>query len=533
MIGKLFILNLRSLAATIIKPDRKGGGDSTKTAMFVLIAAVLAGAAFMMFSLMFETLLEPLFGAGIGWMYFTLLGVSAFAMCVVGTVFSATSQIFSARDNERLLAMPINPSAILISRLLVIIAGEYAFTTLIALSAFVPWVRGGYATAAGMLIFFLVNLLLPLMALAVTLLLAWVLGSVTSRLKHKNIVSFVIGIVFLAAYFYGVSNLQRYLVKLLMNGSAIAEAFRKSLPPFYSFGKSIAEASVTDTFLFMLWALVPFAITVLLLRTNYMRILMARRGAAKTVYREKASKERGALWALTKKDLLHCLNKPAIILNASLGSLFMLIVAVMLVVRKAALFSYIDQIAPMLGELPLVPLMAIMLMVLGSLNNLSSSLISLEGSNLWIAKSIPAPTGTVMLSKICAHLAMCGLPCLVASICGAAVLADSLADKAALILVPQAWCAFTATAGLAINLNIPKLDWTNEVSAVKQGMSAIVAMFGAIGALAVFGLAWVFAFRQFLSISAYLWCTGAAFALGSALIFAWLAVPGAKKFARL
>jgi ABC-2 type transport system permease protein len=343
----------------------------------------------------------------------------------------------------------------------------------------------------------------------------------------------VLSIGFLLAYIYVFSNMQGYFGELVSKGGELAEAFQRTMPPFYVFGKSVAEGSMGNGLIFTLCAVLPFAAAVILLSANYRKILITNRGGVKTVYREKTAKKGNALSALVRKELAHYWSKPSVILNSSLGSLGMLALSVILIVKQSDILSYVGDFTPMLGNPPPAFLAAAVLVFLNTANNLSSSLVSLEGDNLWIVKSIPVPPRTVIQSKMCTHLILSGIPCLTASICAAIVLAGSILDGMVLVLLPQAACALIAVGGLAINLHFPKLDWTNEIYVVKQGLSAMLAMFGGMGAIVGLGLAYVFLLNTIVSLTLFLWLCTVLFAVAALLVYAWMITSGEKKFSIL
>jgi ABC-2 type transport system permease protein len=534
MIRRLFVLNLKALLSGNLKTGlggkRSGRGKKLLLAAF---AFLLAAFLFAIFLVMFYPMLEPCFSAGIGWMYFAVLALIVFALNVISTIFSASALIFAAKDNELLLSMPIRPSAVLISRLLVLLASEYLFALIAAAAAFIPWVLGGYATAAGMMYFVIEVLLLPLPALAVSLLLAWLLGLVSSRLRHKNVVTLAVSLGFLLAYFCFYVGMQRYFGELLMRGEEIAAAFHKAMPPFYAFGKGIADADIGNIWQFVLWAVLPFTASVFLISVNYRSILTTNRGGVKIAYKERETKSHGILSALTRKEIEHYLSRPMVILNCSLGALAMVIGAAALLIKGETMISSITEATPALGGVDVALVYAVLLTVLVSLNNLSASLISLEGRNLWIAKSLPAPARTVLAAKIAAHLLVTAPPCLFASVCAGIAAAQSLSDWLILLLLPQTFAALTATCGLAVNLRFPKLDWMSETHVVKQGLSAMIMLFGAVFILVGLGLLYGFILSGAVSLAAYLWLCALIFAAGAAVTSVWLIKAGTLKFAAL
>ena len=229
--------------------------------------------------------------------------------------------------------------------------------------------------------------------------------------------------------------------------------------------------------------------------------------------------------------MAHYWNKPFVILNTSLGSLFMLALSVMVIVKRADIILYVDQYIPMFGSLPLAG--AVILAFLNTVNNISASLVSLEGKNLWIVKSIPAPPRVVIQSKVCTHWLISGLPCLAASVCVAAVAATHITDWIMLMLIPQSTGVLIAVSGLAINLHFPKLDWMNETYVVKQGLSAMITIFGAMVTIIGVGLVYMLMLNTVVSLTAFLWLVSLLFAVIAVLVYAWLLTSGVKKFKQL
>jgi len=548
MTGKLFVINLKALASNIIKPGKKKLSIGRMLFIVFLLCYVIASVLFVLASL-FNALLEPFYSAGIGWMYFVFLAIIVFGLCVINVIFTAPAQLFNSKDNELLFSMPVKPSSILISRLLAILTFEYVFALMVALPALAVWISGGYAKPAGVLFFITGVILLPLMAMAIALVLAWLLAAVTARLKHKNIITLTLSIGFLLVYFYIAFNFQKYLGELVSRGMELAQAFKRALPPFYAFGVSAQQGSAVNALVFALWALLPFAAAVFLLSVNYRRILITNRGnaaAVKTVYKAKKEKAGSvkagsAFSALVRKETAHYWNSPVVILNSSIGSLFMLVLSVLVIVRRQDILSAIDQLnmsgSPAEGELTIssftTAVCAVVLLLLNTFNIRSASLISLEGSSLWIVKSIPVPVKTVLQSKICVHLLISSIPCLIASVCTAAVFASGASDWLIIILLPQVFCVFMAAGGLALNLCFPKLDWTNEIQAVKQGLSAIIAIFAGDGIVIALTLVYVFLLSSAVSLTAFLWLCVLLIAAGAAALYMWLLRSGVKKFEQL
>jgi len=429
--------------------------------------------------------------------------------------------------------MPIKPMEILLSRLLAMMTLEVASSLVIALPAISVWAYKGFATPFGIIAFCIGFALMPFLSTAVALLLAWLLSGVSSKLRHKNLISIGLSLAFLLAYFYGVNRMQSYFGELILRGVEIAAAFRRAMPPLYAFGVAIADGNLAQALFFALWALLPFCAAVFLLSLTYQKILTRSQSQASVKYKGGAQRESGVTFALVTKELARVFSSPTVVLNCSLGSIFALGGAAYAVVQRAQILAGFAQLSQLYSGITAPGVAAAALLCAGTMNNLSASLLSLEGQNLWIAKSIPVRAQTILLSKVYAHLTLTSLPVLLASLIVSAVLASSIADLIALILIPQPFLVFLALTGLIVNLVFPKLDWLNEAQVVKQSLPAGLSLLGAMAIVAGLFVLYVALLRDKLSLMAYLWAQAIAFALLSAAAYIYLSKAGTKRFEEL
>lgn len=534
MILTLYRLNMTALSNSVLQRGgaRKQAGP-VKTVLLALLFAYLAASFMVLFGILFKPLLDAFFDMGLGWLYFAMYAAVTFAVGVVGTVFAASAQVFGARDNEALLSLPIRPGHILASRILVLLTVETALSLLIVLPVAYLWVAGGYATAPGALMLALGFVLMPLLGLSVSLLLAWLISLLGARMRHKNVLTIVLSVGFLVAYFYVYANIQRYLGDLILHGEDLAAAFSSVAPPFYQFGVAVAEGDAARFALFALWAVVPFVVVSLLLSAGYLRILTTNRGARRVEYRRRNLRASGATLALTRKELALYWSRPAVVLNASIGSVMMLIGAGALLLNMSDVGGYLDALVATVPGVSVAGISAVALAAIASTNNLSASLVSLEGQSFWIAKSLPVRPMAVIQAKINAHLVVSSLPGLAAAVLLGSALAETASDWLVIVLVPQAFMLFLAVAGVAINLALPRLDWTNEVQVVKQSASAMAALFGAMGVVAGLAVVYVWLFDGLVALDAYLWVCAGACVAGAGAVYVHLQRGGVARLAEL
>ena len=86
-------------------------------AWFAFFAVVMIGVLGGMFTFLSLSVCGPLAHAGMGWLYFLLLGLLALLLGAAGSVFNTYAGLYLSRDNDLLLSMPIPVSRIVAARL--------------------------------------------------------------------------------------------------------------------------------------------------------------------------------------------------------------------------------------------------------------------------------------------------------------------------------------------------------------------------------------------------------------------------------
>ena len=217
MLKSLLRVRFAALLAAFTGQSRKRGRQTKGKAVGYALLMLYCFCAFVfLFYSSFSQLAEAFFPAGLGWLYFAMFAIMAFALMFIGSVFTAKSQLFEAKDNELLLAMPIRPRDILLSRMALLLILNLVFELLVALPAGIAWVLHGAVSAAGMCAFLLLLAALPLLSMAATSLFAWLISLITARLRKKTFVTMVLSIALFGIYFVVCFRLNRFFIRTLL-----------------------------------------------------------------------------------------------------------------------------------------------------------------------------------------------------------------------------------------------------------------------------------------------------------------------------
>lgn len=506
---------------------------SSKLLVLLFAALMLYAYAsfFILFAMMFNSLVLPLSNSGLGWLYFSIAGIVAFALCFIGSIFTTQTQLFDARDNELLLSMPIPPGYILASRMTMLFFQNVFFELLVALPAGVVYFMNVRASAAGLMFFVLLFMLLPFLVLTLSCLFGWVIALISSRMRNKSLVTIVFSLSFLFGYFYIYSQANNYLNSIIQNGTAVAEALKRVAFPAYHFGYAIAERSAVSLLWFFISAILPFCLLYFVLSKSFLMIITTKKGTVRIKYREKALKVSGIKKALVIKELRHFIASPMYMLNGALGVVFTVILPFALLFKKEQIFGMLAGIPDF--ESMTGPAAVVALCFLAATNIISAPSVSLEGKNLWIAQSFPVDGGDILLSKAYAHMTVCLPATVFASVFLSFILKPTPVMIFLLIAVPAMMTIFQALLGVAVNLRFPKFDWISETVAVKQGISSVITMFASMGIAAVPVILYINVLKNLLPPELCIALFAVVLAAASAAMYLYLKTKGNAKFSFL
>lgn len=537
MLKSLIKIRFLSMFSSMFRNSKKGKtyGIGTKILMGILFVYII-GVMCALFGSIFYMMCGPFDALGLNWLYFALAGIFAFAICFVGSIFMTQSQLYEAKDNELLLSMPIPPSYILLSRMVALLLINYLYECMVMIPAGIVYAILQPVTALGVAAFVVAVLLLPFLVMTVSCIFGWLVALISSRMRRKNLIITVISIALFCGYMAVCTRLYSYMEALVTNGAQIGEAVQKSIFPAYHLGRAIAEPSLMSLFFFVLCAVVPFALVYWILSKNFIRIATAKRGTVRVEYKAKRLKSSGAVKALAVKDLRRLGANPMYILNACMGSILIILSVGAVIWKYEDVAQVIELSRGLAGTAANEVLWALAASLFGAcsiMNIVSSPSISLEGKNLWILKTLPVPSGKILLSKVLAHVVSCAPVAVLGAVACLFVLPFSLNGFLMTLILPLLVNVWQGFFGVVINLLFPRFDWVSETACVKQSVSVMVTMFGGMAIVAIPILIYVFAIKGSFDLVLYVWIWAAVFAVLCVVMWRYLMTAGSRRFDRL
>ena len=429
---------------------------------------------------------------------FTIIGFSIFFL----GLFYVTGVFYYAKDTEKLLAMPLTPNEIIMSKFFSVIVFEY----IAAVFAFIPLIVYGVKSGAGILYYIYsaaAVILLPVVPLCVAVSVVMAAMRFIKLKSIKDIFemkSSVPEIMILVCLNYVTQVLGGFFVTAEPGGlSRIVSIGRWMFP-----GTILSEAALVNG----TWASLPLLIMAVLTcvvavimmlqigRDTYFKMVTSVTHSArsrKVMDGEKLAKsvrETTSFRALMRKDFRMLLRTPIYFLNNLLPALIIPIVFLVSLLTTASNPGDPDiSISYLLGTIafkdPAVAGVCICIafaggLFLGSMNGIAASAFSREGTAFNMMKLIPVPYITQVMAKIAVGITV--------SVAGSLLVVVPIGIYIKMPLVLFLLTVSAASVGAALinfasiflDLSNPKLNWDSEQKAVKQNVNIMISILGSM-----------------------------------------------------
>ena len=453
------------------KKNRRRSKGST-IGLIVMYVLLMVGVMGGMFSFIAVGICGPFLQAGMDWLYFALMGL----MAVFIGVFNTYSSLYLAKDNDLLLAMPIPVRCIMASRLLsVYLMGLMYSAVVIVPAVIIYWIFA--PLSVGKIVgSVLLVLLVSLIVLILSCLLGWAVAKISLKLKNKSAITVLVSLLFFAAYYFVYFKAQSWISDLVENVAVYGAQIKNKAYPLYAFG----SVGAGDWASMLVVTAVVAAMFVLVWRgisRSFLRIATSNGRMSRKVYRAGKAQARSIPAALLQRELKHFLSSPSYMLNCGMGVLFLPVCGVLLLVRGNEWLGMMNAFFGAKDGCTTV-LLCTAICLIATMNNMDTPSVSLEGKSLWLMQSLPVKPWQALRAKLSLQLLLTGIPMLFCLLCLAMVYPFAPLDLLLATVQTLSFVMLSALFGLFMGLKMSNLNWTQEITVIKQSMGVMIAMFG-------------------------------------------------------
>ncbi len=378
-------------------------------------------------------------------------------LCLLFSFYSASGNIYSAKDYELLSAMPIKKHTVVLAKLIFTYIADLAFGILIlGTSVFVHFEDIGSIDTLNIVRLFLMTLALPIYPMLVSTLLGVVVSYISSKFRRKGLVqSLIYTFLFIGVYVLA-------LVGSDVNDSLGAIRNMYFIYPWVAKGLT----SFSYVALFVGVGVVILSLLIAFVSYTYDKLNTLLKSVRKAKnYKLKKSKSGTQFKALINKEFRQLFSTPIYAMNTLLGSIFAIAGTVIFIIL-AFEFNAIE--VTIVFATILQALFAFTFII----SPTTAVSLNVEGSSFYIMKTSPISIKKLLNVKLFINFIVAVIP---AIICG---LAFSITLLSAPILVviftilnAPLYAILGGNLGLMFNLLFPYMKWDNITKAVKQGVS--------------------------------------------------------------
>lgn len=479
------MINLRNLLKASLINDyglnafsRKLGSSKEKRKALLASGIVLLGISALAYTitLYFQIMADALEQIGYLEMIIIMAIMASTAMVFFTSIYKAQGSLFTSRDYDLLLSLPIKDSTILISKIINLLSLNWVFSAFILIpTSIIYFTRVGDLSWTYFLVLSFGVLLIPLIPVILASILAFFISYFASRFRYKNITIILGSILLTLGFMVSSYYTQDIIERIVLNSPSIMDMISKIYPPAAYLTKALVDLSLVDLLIFIVLSLLPFMAFILVFSRSFKQII-SRLGESyrRADYEVGTLKAETPISALAKKEIRRYISIPIYILNTFIGMILLMVAAVAtLFISGETLAMYMD--IPYVADIFPLAILAMMGFCIGMSSTTSSS-ISLEGKSLWIMKSLPLRTQDIFLGKIILSLLVTLPITILANIIFYLGLDFDLSSLIWNLAISSLYCLVAAYTGLLINLYFPKLDWTSPTTVVKQSASVLVSL---------------------------------------------------------
>ncbi len=491
MLKALIKKQFLELKYTFLRDKKTGKIKTGKAAIGFVLLFLLVGFSFaMMFYENAAAFGEVILAAHNDWLLFALNGMTALAAVSFMTMFMTTASVYSAKDNELLLAMPIRPSYIVFARLLTVYVLALAYSTVCYGPAILYYGLEGKLTVLGFIYSFIEIALIALVGLVVSCVLAFFMSLLNKVFKKRAYLSLVFTLLFLGVYYYFTFNMNKFLTALALNMERVTKTVARKVWIFWQFGK--AATGDTKAFLIILAiCLAFFALSYYIISRTFIKSVTMTFDTKKKAYKEKKVAKAGIRKALLLKEFRRWSTCSSYLTNTFFGSVLLIAASVFLIVKKNMVGEYLDVI---LGEVPVLKTMLPVIIIgvlayMTVLDAVSTPSVSLEGKSFWVLRSLPIKTMDIINAKRNFELLLSSIPAFIFTVTAIFVFEFDLVGTLETLALSVILIAFVTYFHLSMGIRFANLIWTSEIVPVKQGTAMMIVVFAGMAiAVAIPGI---------------------------------------------
>ncbi len=458
-------------------------------------------------------------------------------LTILEGAYKSQGMLFEAKDSELLFSLPITKKMIFTIRIIKLITFQFLYNSLFLIPAVIIYGIYEKVDLNFCISSILMIVLSPIIPTIIGCVIGYIIKGISSKFKSKRFAQVVLSSSLLLVVLYISFNKDKMLEYIAQNAVNIDVLIKRIYYPAILFSNLIKSFNIIEFLTLLAMCILPLVLFIYLGSIYYFTITSksSEKGInKKTSIKNNKYKVRKPQNALVAKELKRFFTSPVFIINSGFGLVLMVVATIGLVTNLKGLVAgfssgleaeiSIDTVMQYISKIYLC-----LVVLMSFMTSITSSMISLEGKNIEITKSLPVSSKRILFAKILTSNIISIPVILICDIIFFIAFKIKILDILLIILASIIFPTFSAILGLIINLKHPKLDANSDTEIIKQSMSAFIATIsGMILGLITAGIIFIDVEKNTIIIIELIF-----YCLLDILLWKYIAKKGTKKFEKL
>lgn len=534
--NKFFSLLRASMSGGVQLFNYQGKTARSRRAMPIVLAFVIGITMFLSSTTIMQSLKED--SAEVAILAFYTLATSI--IIISEGVYKSGDLLFKTKDNDMLLAMPIQKSTIIATRIVRFYAFEMLYCLIFLLPAIIAYAANTETSPSFYFVSLVMLVLTPIIPIAISCIIGLISSAISARFKRRTlprVFTSLLALFILAAIMIFTSSKPHFDDYL---ASIASSNISKFYYPAATFSSLVKDFNLLQFILFITINLVVLAATVFIVSHFYYRV-STHINTVKEPQTKNANfntKNHSQTYAIARKEITKYFCTPVLLTNTAIGLVLFLVVVGAICFKSDELMTLLTS---SFENFPLtsseissyMPSLNFALVAFTSLMTfITATTISLEGKEFNLLKTMPVSGKKVILAKVLAAMILI-VP---VTMLGSLVLLfrfhygiiDALLVFIGIVFLPLV----TELVGVLVDLKYANFDAQSEAAIVRQSPGVMVATFMGLG-MVLLTISFTFAVVFVAGQTVGLLMMDAIFVVMSAFLLLAVVTHGEERYDRL
>ena len=459
---------------------------------------------------------------------------------VMEGIYKSGDLLFRPRDNDVLLAMPLERSTVVLVRMIKFYIFEVTYCLIFLLPAVIAYVINVEVGASFYLVAITMLILVPVIPIVVSCIVGLITSAISSRFKHKVFWQVILSFAFLIVLAVLVLKMN---TTADFDGQTMVVVGKRMSEFYYPAAAFLGLARNFDLWQYLLFVvlnLAVVAVAVALISRFYFKIV-TRMGVTKLTENDSGEYKfvrHSQTTAMVRKEINRYFSTPVLLVNTAMGLVLFLVAVGALCFMFDDVMNYLTSSG---DDFPLtvddaqayVPSITFILVAFASLMTfITATMISLEGRAFNMLKSMPISGRKVLMTKVLAAMLLIIPVTLIGSIVMFFRFQFGIIELVLILIAVVAMPLVTELIGILINLKYARFDSESDAVVVKQSASVMVATFLGLG-IVLFTIGLTIATVLLAGQIIGLMMVDVVFVIVSAFLYLAIATKGEEKYLKL